>query len=301
MKKLLLIISAFYMLGCDGSYKDANSVSWIDRSSEFQSFINDEEYQKAFQIAGEQVKIAEDVFPNSRRLADWCNNLGLAYYHLHQYEEAIKLLEKSYMLNTRLGLSNATTYRNLALVYSNLKDLVSAEAYIRRALEGYARDSVTDSTSIFHSKTILALIQIEQGDIGNSVKLVNEVLAYGNRHEDSTFITDAISAQVTLYIYKGQYDVALEGLNKLLKYYKREQHHEKFSKALNSVGSLYYMNRNFSKAIEYFDSAASYNYNMFGDSAMIGLYVKNISHTYKVSGDSVMAKKYSDMYNSIKK
>jgi two-component system, sensor histidine kinase PdtaS len=301
MKKLFILIFAIALLGCDSSHREAEAISWVDRSSELRFFIDNEKYEDALQLATDQIELARETYPDSKHLADWCNNLGLVYYHLHQYQKAIEYLGESLRLVSKLGHSNATVHRNLALVYNDLNKLGLAESYVRSALKGYAEDKMVDSSSIAHSKLLLARVLTKKGDMGNSAKLINDVLSYGQQQNDSTFVIGAMSAQVSFYTHFGHHEIALEGLNMLMAYYRRKQQHEKYANALNNIGSLYYLNTNFEKAIEYFDSAASYNYNVFQDSTMIDMYVKNISHVYKVSGDSAMAKKYSDLYNSIKK
>ena len=65
-------------------------------------------------------------------------NIGIAYYHLQDYQSALRYLEKSAELKSRFNLPRiAIVYQNIARVYVKKGDFLQAEKFFRKGIESF--------------------------------------------------------------------------------------------------------------------------------------------------------------------
>lgn len=274
---------------------------WGEKTELYRRYTANKEYNKALPIAIEQVEIAEKEFPQSISLADAYNRLGLAYFNVKRYKEAENYLKKSLVLANKLNSSSHAIHQNLALVYQETNKQSLALASIKEALKSYTAKPEVDSSSMYQAKVIFAELLTTQQDYEQAMEQLTEVAKYGISTGDSSLIMNATSSAVKLNLHLGQYEIAIQGAEKLLSYYSRNNDRQGYANALSSIGAAYYVKQDYEKAIEYFKKSVEHKLTYFNDSAYIATQLKNIAVANEKNNDSTTAQYYYKLYNRLRR
>lgn len=108
-----------------------------------------------------------------------CNNLGLYYQDKNMPEKALPLHKKSLEIlskNEEYALALATTYNNIAIAYSMLKDYKNADECIEKCLKLYEKE-VGKSHSMYSAAiNNLAVSLFQKSELEKSLELFKKAL-----------------------------------------------------------------------------------------------------------------------------
>ncbi len=301
MRSFYFLCFIWVFLGCNSVGEETPDEEWEEKTELYRRHTANEEYNKALPIAIELVQIAEKKFPQSFSLADAYNRLGLVYLNTKQYREAESYLKKSLALAKKLNSPSAAIHQNLALVYQETNRESLALDSIKEALRSYTAEPEVDSSSMYQAKVILVELLTTQQDYEQATEQLKEIAEYGLSSGDSSLIMTATSAYVWLNLHLGQYETAIQGAEKLLSYYKRNNDKQRYTNALSSIGGAYFGKQDYEKAIEYFKKSAEYKLTYFNDSAYIAVQLKNIALAHEKNNDSTTAQYYYKLYNRLRR
>jgi len=226
------------------------------------------------------------------------NNLGTAYFRLHQYKLAIYHFQKAvdlnpdnktYKINLKNALTNEKTYENF--------DSEEAEALINlneRALSEYNKGNFREALPLFRqycerlqrsplANFNLATCQHALKDYDTSIKYYQKALqfdpnyieadfAIGNSYKDKGDLKNALESYQKVLATNpshaeankevGFYYFNKEEYKKSLKYYDKViESDAKDHSAFNQIGFCYFKLYGFTKASEYFQKAADLDVN----------------------------------------
>lgn len=109
----------------------------------------DGDYATAEKVLTEILPSVEKSYPNSRRLAELLSMLGTSYRVEHKYDQAEPILKRSVEVYDTISppdaLGKERTESNLAGIYLDRKDFVSADKYLSDAV------SLSEKTTPFPS------------------------------------------------------------------------------------------------------------------------------------------------------
>ena len=178
---------------------------------------------------------------------DVCNNIGLTYYWLGKYQEALKFLEKAlsnYGTSKELKARDvANTLNNIGLVYNSLNNLDKAKDNYLLALELREKDLGLDHPDVAQSYNNLGLLFEAQKEYDKALEYHLHALeirkkTLGVSHPDTI---DSYRGVGSMYIFLGQAEEALSYLQKALDIGEKKlgTEHPKVAETNSLIGYAY--------------------------------------------------------------
>lgn len=142
-------------------------------------------YQECIPLFVSALKMNEDPLLHAKLNF----NIGLSYFRLLQYNDALKFVKRSkgYYLNLHNWKSTADCYNLIGVLYKGKKDFINAEIYIRKGLHIVGDTDKIRQARLQHN---LALIYKEQGELNKALETINTSLILKEKYDlDDLFIT----------------------------------------------------------------------------------------------------------------
>ncbi|MCD4818341.1 MAG: sigma 54-interacting transcriptional regulator [Candidatus Cloacimonetes bacterium] len=218
--------------------------------------------------------------------------MGLAYYFLDNYSEALKCYEKTLELSDKEkdSFKLVNLYNRIGMVYKIL-------GVYPRALEYLILSS--DIANRLNNKseyaTVMNNIGMVYGDWGMKEKALeyfSNALKIKKEIGHNSSIAQSLTNIGTIHNQNGEYDKALEFYNESLKISKEIKDDFTISSTLNNIGSLYYKKGKTEKAISYIKEALKYKRKV-GNQEGIFIGLQNLSTYYLELGKIEEALEYA--------
>lgn len=193
--------------------------------------------------------------PDLIKVSESLNNIGICYYLLNDYREAITWFEKA--LETDLGtgeLKNiATRYNNLGLAYKKLGLYDRASEYYKKALAIDIQQN--DSTSIAKSFNNLGSIFDSWGLYDSAIHYYDQSLKIKEALKDSSGMAVSLNNIGIVYKSWGKYGSATQYFEEALKIDRSLGKTQDIPKRLNNIGLTYNLRKEYNRALDIFTEA----------------------------------------------
>lgn len=290
---LAFLLACFSCVSTEDATPDAE---WNDKTEQYRTLVEREQYDGALAIAKEQVQVAEEEFPNSTYMADAYNRFGLAYRNIKDYPKAELYLKKSLAIANENNTIATSIHQGLALVYKETGRIDLAVTSIEKALDSYAAEPEVDSASMYNARLIFVELLTIKQDYKQASEILEKAVKYSLASRDSSLLMGATYAFVDLNLHLGEYEKALTGSERLMAYYRRNGKKEEYANAVNNIAAAYFMKQDYDKAIEYLKKAAEIKLEIFEDSSFIAVQLSNIALAYERNGNLEAAEKYHKLH-----
>ncbi len=168
--------------------------------------------QGAYQLAQTHLKQAAAIAQVNDLLqikADSFRKLGILFYELGEYAEALSYYEQAYTAHSQINdwEGQISTLSNMGLAFSAQDDQSSALDYYQRALQlAVARKSVPGQGLLFNN---LGLLYHRSGQIGQALHYYEQALHIHQQIENRRDEAAVLNNLADLYRFVGQYERAL--------------------------------------------------------------------------------------------
>lgn len=144
------------------------------------------------------------------------NNIGLVYFKMLDYQEAIKQFQKAYELakNNNKDEDVMTIINNLAVLHIKINAPDQAQQYFEEALEISKKKGDINKTAIYLVN--LSSIFYEKNELNASKNLLNTFELIEPKYVDERTQINAEILKNNIYIREGKYEESIYSLEKLL-------------------------------------------------------------------------------------
>ena len=155
-----------------------------------------------------------------------------------------------------------------------------------------------------NSSIIRGVLELKRGNYDEAIEYFNETLKIGNENKSNSVRASAFSYIAIANYYKGEYEIALTGLERVIKLYKELQvneptYIEKLASVYVNVGSVYKELADYKKALENYHGALKIYVDLDQKNEISAVY-NNLGLIYKEKGEYVNALDYFNKSNDIK-
>ena len=237
------------------------------------------------------------------------NNLGNVFWELHQYDQAKKYYEKSFLIRKDIYDENhsdenhsdlAASYNNLGLVYRDLSQYNQAKEYhekslaIRIKIHGEHHGDVATSQNNLGT-VCSALGQHKKAKEYYEKSLASRKAIYGEHHGD---VAASYNNLGLVYRHFGEYDQAQVYNEKSLAIRKKiyGEHHGEVAASYNNLGLVYRERGCYDIAKEYYEKSLEIRQEIYGkDHGYVAESYKSLGLVHRDLNNYDEAKKYHKM------
>lgn len=203
-----------------------------------------------------------DEIPGQRHNSAYVQiEIGSIFYQLHQYEEAIKLYERTIPLfgfadAHHKNYGRALAINNIGLCYTKLNKPNEAYEAFLEALN--LRKSIDDASLIAHSYSYLAMILVSKGEFAKADSLIEMGLSTPNLSPKSKWHNKLIIERASLLIGKNQFTEARVLLDKTASEIHKNEQEELYTDIYKALYSLEKESGNYNEALSYANHGYDY-------------------------------------------
>jgi adenylate cyclase len=250
----LLLLSLFFLTFQDnviaGSGKDTTIYNLAYQS------LNDRNYSEAIKQYQEFIEAEQsDPNPDLGKISESLNNIGICYFYLNNYREAIPWFEKALEEDRKTGIIEniATRYNNLGLAYKKLGTYDRAADYYKKALTLDVEQG--DTQNIAKSYNNLGSIYNSWGRFDTAIFYNDQSLKLKELLKDSAGMAITLNNIGVMYKSWGKYNSAIEYFEEALKIDRSLGKIQEIPKRLNNIGLAYNLQKQYNKALDIFKEA----------------------------------------------
>jgi hypothetical protein len=255
--------------------------------------LHKKNHEESLELLTKVKKIAEiNNWPKELFLS--YNNIGLNYYLMLDYGEALK----QYLIAHKISIEKLEpedeiiVLNNIAILYYKEKDYKVAESYFKKAYD-IAKKTNNEKNIPFYAANV-ASIAAATGDVEKAEDYLNISWKYLKEPDKNFYIAQTIKAKI--FILQKNYEAAKEiCLRELPKLNNPENHPAKIT-FLQLLSEIYLEEKNYDKAVQYAELIGEDFYSSINEKLISFQYLANI---FTESKDLKMAIAYKDsMYEA---
>lgn len=167
------------------------------------------------------------------------NNMGLIFFKMSDFKEAIRYYQKAYELakDNNKDEDAMIIINNLALLHSKINDNVQAQTYLQEAL-AIAQKNKIDAKIAMYLVNLSALL-LEQNQWQQSKKYLQEFQAIHPNEIDQRTLINAKILEANILMKTGEHRASLPQLKKILSQCTDETYIEERLKTIISIAQIY--------------------------------------------------------------
>lgn len=218
--------------------------------------LNDREYDKAIEKYREFIEVERTTQnPDLDKISESLNNIGICYFLLNNYREAIQWFEKALEEDRKTGIIEniATRYNNLGLAFKKLGTYDRAAEYYKKALTLDMEQR--DTQNIAKSYNNLGSIYDSWGRYDTAIFYNDQSLKLKELLKDSAGMAITLNNIGVIYKSWGKYNSAIEYFEEALKIDRSLRKTGEIPKRLNNIGLAYNLQKQYEKALNIFKEA----------------------------------------------
>lgn len=224
---------------------------------------------------------------NRRDASSTLNNLGVGFYMLGNYQEALGYFEQSLALREEFydTANIVKTLNNLGVISQIAGDFEKAITYHKKSL--LFKIALADTLSIAKTMNNIGVVYMDLGKFADARKFMQLALDYYRIKKDSSGIAASYNNLGQLFGDEKKQDSALIFYAQSLEI-KRKIHDQRgIGNTLNNMGMIYFEKKQNQKAIELFEEALKIR-TVLGDKFGLSSTLNNLANLY------YSEKKYSE-------
>ncbi|MCX6233684.1 MAG: tetratricopeptide repeat protein [Bacteroidetes bacterium] len=193
--------------------------------------------------------------PDREKIAEALNNIGICYFMMNNYHEAITWYERALSEDRKIKVpaNYATRYNNIGLAYKKLGTYDSAVAYYNKALVLDMQQG--DTQSIAKSLNNLGSIYDSWGRYDTAILFYERSLKLKEKLGDSAGMAISLNNIGLVYKEWEKFDQAIQFIEEALAIDRALGKVREIPNRLNNIGVAYSHKKQFDKALEYFQMA----------------------------------------------
>jgi class 3 adenylate cyclase/Tfp pilus assembly protein PilF len=217
--------------------------------------------------------------PDLEKISESLNNIGICYYMMNNYHEAIAWYKKALVEDLKTGnpVEIATRYSNIGLAYKKLGNYDSAVTYYDKALLLDIENK--DTQDIAKSYNNLGSIYDSWGRYDTAILFYENSLQFKQHLKDSAGMAISLNNIGLVYRAWGKYDEAIRFIEEALAIDRALGKVSEIPRRLNNIGLAYNQKNEYDKALEYFQEALAMAREQKNDDLLAVLYA-NIGNSY---------------------
>ncbi|MFY0685271.1 MAG: tetratricopeptide repeat protein [Balneola sp.] len=172
-------------------------------------FRNQNEYEKALEYYSKSAELKQEI---GRRYSAMYTllNIGSLYIFMEEYENAVSVSEEALLIAEEYQdkVSIASLKLNIGSAKSSLKNYSEARILLKQGIE--ALEEMNEYSSAFEGYTMLITTYLEENDISEALKYVNEVKTRQEFFKEPARIQEFYNIASRVYMEAGDYKQALQ-------------------------------------------------------------------------------------------
>ncbi|KQC11867.1 MAG: hypothetical protein APR54_10440 [Candidatus Cloacimonas sp. SDB] len=210
-----------------------------------------ESSESTFKYSREAYELAQRI---EYRLgeAQSLNNIGVGYYFLQDYENALDYFEKALQIRKELGDKEeiVASLNNIAIVYDEIDQLENALEYYLESLTLF--EDLENKVGIAVTLHNIGVVYESLSNYNKSLEYLLRALKLYEEIDDKTGIASSYGNIGIVYKDLSNYDKSLEYHLKSLKLSREIGDRKGIANSLDNIGIIYENLNNHEKAIEYY-------------------------------------------------
>ena len=225
------------------------------------------------------------------------NNIGVAYYQMLDYGNAIQYYLEAYQIaienedvNNEMSVLN-----NIAIVYANEENLEKAQEYFKKSFDIAQDIENTKRIGLYASN--LAKINFELNQIQKAKKYIEITLANANSDDKASEI-NALITEIHIYFQEGKYDKVITQSNLILEEAKRNKLYESISEIQLILAKTYLEIEDIEKASQIIQNGIKnasnniYKVEFYEQKSLLAFKTNNIQDIFKAKDSIVKLKDF---------
>ena len=215
------------------------------------------ENKMAIELTNEALELAM-LQKNNYEISQAYNQLGMVYLEMGELNKALDLLNRAYDINLKLGNEKlqGRTLNNLSLIYSEMGNFNDAFLTLKESIKNYDDE--------YNDEYDYGIYLVNMGGIFETMGFYDSALTYYmdylkiSRNFGST-VDEALALNeiANMQIETGEYDNALQNVEKSIRIYKDEDIKVSLIEGYLTLGTIYLIQKSFKKANEVLSDAAT--------------------------------------------
>lgn len=275
-----LFVLGFLLLSCRFLLHGQPGTDTLTDYKQAYTLINERKYPEAIEkylsfISTEQ----SSARPDMNKISESLNNIGICYYLMNNYHEAIQWYKKALAEDIKAANAKniATRFSNIGLAYKKLGNYDSAVTYYNKAL---ALDIINrDTQDIAKSYNNLGSIYDSWGRYDSAILLYKNSLRLKQHLKDSAGMAVSLNNIGLVYQAWGKNDEAIRFIEEALAIDRALGKTGEIPRRLNNIGLIYNQKNQYDKALGYFHEALAMAREQKNDDMIAVLYA-NIGTSY---------------------
>ena len=231
-------------------------------------------------------------------VASTLNNIGLNYKMRGNYDKAIDYYEQTIRIDEELGKGS-----EIAKTLNNIGMVYRVWGKYDKAIEYFERSlglrsSLKDQPGVSKSLNNIGLVYTEWKKYDQAIRNFRESLKIEESLKDEDEVAIRLNNLGRVYFYKNQYDTALLYFEKNLAFHNRNRDMGQIALAYNNIGKVYLAQKKHEDAASYLTSAVAI-YNKLGKEGEKATALANLSDINRAMGHSGKALQLIDSSTQI--
>ncbi len=197
------------------------------------------------------LRLAEKLNDRPTQASAW-QNLGIAYFMLHDYKQALSSHQQALALEQQLGRKSesASVFSSLGLTYLLLNQPQQALEHYQKALAVF--QALNERGEIAHTLEAIGDLHYNRGDYAQALKLYQDSLPYLNTAAPSMTYASSLLKVARIAYELGDDETALAHYQRTLEAYDKLNNKHNRGFVLHSIANLYYTQGDLAQALIYY-------------------------------------------------
>jgi two-component system, NarL family, sensor kinase len=269
------------------------------------SLLDEGQYEQAIAKYREYVDLQKKPDEDQRKdIADCCSNVGLCYYKLDKYSEAIEWFRKALDLqNKKSDLESvASTLNNIGLNYKMLGNYDKAIDFYEQTIR--IDEELGKGNEMAKTFNNIGMVYRVWGKYDKAIEYLEKSLRLKDSLNDQAGVSKSLNNMGLVYTEWKKYDQAILSFRESLKLEESFKNEGETAIRLNNLGRVYFYLKQYDTALVYFEKTLAIQVKVH-DLDQIALAYNNIGKVYLARDDHEKAAYYLrsalDLYNQLGK
>lgn len=286
----------FLFLGVQLMYSQSRKQCDSILSSAVEDIFKNEKYTSAILKLQHVKEVAQaQSFQKQHFLAT--NNIGVAYYQMLDYGNAIQYYLEAYQIAIESEDMNheMSVLNNIAIVYASEENLEKAQEYFKKSFDIAQDIDNTNRISLYASN--LAKINFELNKIQKAKAYIEITLANSNSDNKASEI-NALITEIRIYFQEGKYDKVITQSNLVLEEAKKYKLFESISEIQLILAKTYLEIEDLKKASQIIQKGIKnapnnvYKVEFYEQKSLLAFKTNNIQDIFKAKDSIVKLKDF---------
>lgn len=235
-------------------------------------------------VAFRLTRSTAERFADEQTVAVATFNMGVVYYSLGEYQQALQMFQQHLMLGvvSRDRALTARTLNAIGAVKRSMGDTAGALDYFRRSQQ--AAEEAGDKRMLSNALNNIGVIHRDLGEYARALDYFEKGLTLGEALGDKLAMSQTLNNIGTIHGSQGNQTQALVYFKRTLKLGEDLADQAMIANALNNIGLTYYRLKNYPQALDYYQQSLTLR-EQLKDNRGAALTLNNIGIIHREQGD----------------